>query len=240
MVSRDQPWVCRFGVGDLPGPHSAVWRVWTAKNAADVYLATRGTAGKLKVSFHESGRRNFSLTTEVERDLRARDRWCNESRHLEQWIGGVKLNPRLSLEFRLWFPTAELRAFEMNRRETEGAIWLPPAEDGRTLEVALFIGTSKPAPDWRPGRDTPGVTLVSEGRIAPGIWAWLVSRSKRGLRLNNPEAAVRIVASMKRNGLTRETLTPGHRCPVWVTLDDGGHGCVEWDLKTLFDVAENM
>ena len=144
------------------------------------------------------------------------------------------------LVFRLWFPRSELRAFEMNRRETDGAIWLPPAEEGRMLEVALFIGTHKPAEEWWPGRNSPGVALVSEAQIAHNVWVWLVSRSKRGVRLNNPEAASRIVESMKRDGLTSEMLTPGHRCPIRATHDDGGHGCVECDLRTLFDVGEGV
>jgi hypothetical protein len=44
----------RFAAGE-PGRRGTVWRLWGAKNADDVYLASRASAHEFKVSLHQSG-----------------------------------------------------------------------------------------------------------------------------------------------------------------------------------------
>jgi len=44
----------RFAVGE-PGRRSTVWRLWANAGTDDVYLASRQTAGEMKVSLHQSG-----------------------------------------------------------------------------------------------------------------------------------------------------------------------------------------
>lgn len=44
----------RFAAGE-PGRRGTVWRLWANRDTDDVYLASRHTAGELKVSFHQSG-----------------------------------------------------------------------------------------------------------------------------------------------------------------------------------------
>jgi len=51
----------RFAVGSRAGPRSSAWRIWSAKNSADVYLAARAVAGVQKISLHESRSWSYSL-----------------------------------------------------------------------------------------------------------------------------------------------------------------------------------
>jgi hypothetical protein len=51
----------RFAVGSLTGLRSGSWRIWSAKNTPDVYLAPRFAAGVQKISFHQSGSWSHSL-----------------------------------------------------------------------------------------------------------------------------------------------------------------------------------
>jgi hypothetical protein len=48
-VSR---FVCRFAVGRDGHAYSGVWRVWTAKNKPDLYIAVRALGGELKATVH--------------------------------------------------------------------------------------------------------------------------------------------------------------------------------------------
>src|SRR6266567_1408872 len=50
----------RFCAGDPVGEHSSIWKVWAWKD--DVYLASRGMGGDLKVSIHGSGQCQLSAT----------------------------------------------------------------------------------------------------------------------------------------------------------------------------------
>jgi hypothetical protein len=45
----------RFAVTAEDGRRSADWRVWTARNSDDIYVAARQVVGDFKVSLHQSG-----------------------------------------------------------------------------------------------------------------------------------------------------------------------------------------
>ena len=63
----------RFGVVDEKYGHSSVWRLWVTKHG-DIYLATKGMAGMLKVSFHKSGICRYAYTTEFANTRQVEDR----------------------------------------------------------------------------------------------------------------------------------------------------------------------
>jgi hypothetical protein len=44
--------VCRFAVGQDNLAYSGIWRVWTAKNQPDLYLAVEKISGELKATVH--------------------------------------------------------------------------------------------------------------------------------------------------------------------------------------------
>ena len=64
---------------------SASWRVWTARNSPDIYVAQRHLAGTMKISLHADG--NFHagfVSNEVSKS------WQGDvpggSRHLDKWL----------------------------------------------------------------------------------------------------------------------------------------------------------
>jgi hypothetical protein len=63
----------RFQVWDEKYGHSGVWRFWITKHG-DIYLSTKGMAGKIKVSFHKSGICRYALTAEHASELQIEDR----------------------------------------------------------------------------------------------------------------------------------------------------------------------
>ena len=63
---------------------SASWRIWSAKNSPDVYVAQRHLAGTTKIRFHADGNFHVGLVSnEVSKS------WQGEiqggSRHLDKW-----------------------------------------------------------------------------------------------------------------------------------------------------------
>ena len=61
------------------GHYSGVWKVWSARNSQDLYLAIR-VAGAFKVSFHESGSWQAGFTQPASHALPE-----SMSRHMEIW-----------------------------------------------------------------------------------------------------------------------------------------------------------
>lgn len=235
MISKRE-FVCRFGIGSLDGVHSSVWRVWSGRNHPDLYIAPRGTAGKFKVSLHGSGERerHYGLTSQWATESKRRGYHNLESRHLEQWHGGVSLNPNLSLEYRLFFPTADLRSFDMPDSETADVVWLPQAEDGQAVEVGVLIGSSKPSESWWPGRKSIGTLLLSEGRLSDRRWVWLVHRNVPMGSWQNNETVSKMRKSLEARGVTATTVTPQWRYHLWCTWGDDGRVCVEVAPETIF------
>lgn len=233
MTSKRE-FVCRFGVGSLNGVHSSVWRIWSGRNHPDLYLATRGTAGKFKISLHGTGEHHYGLTSQWAEESKRLGYHNLESRHLEHWQGGVSLNPKLSLEYRLIFPTTDLRHFEMPERETANAVWIPQAEDGQAVEVGVLIGSSKKSESWWPGQQSMGTLLLSEGRLSDGRWVWLVHCNVPTGSWQNNEALSKTRKTLEARGITAATVTSQWRYYIWCTLDDGSRGCVEVAPETVF------
>ena len=109
----------RFAVGSLTGPRSPTWRVWSAKNTADVYLAPRKNAGTAKISLHESGSWSDSYI-KVE-DAR---RWYgpDASRHIDLWQRPPDLHAGLTRGYTVIVPRTELRPWH---EVEEGTLYSP-------------------------------------------------------------------------------------------------------------------
>jgi hypothetical protein len=71
MASKDDS-VIRIGIGSRDGPKSGVWRIWAGKGKSDVYVAVRSYTGIFKVSLHETGECNVSMTSQFAERNRAR------------------------------------------------------------------------------------------------------------------------------------------------------------------------
>src|SRR4051794_6728676 len=105
--------VCRFAVGARDAAVSGIWRVWTARNKPDLFLAFERLSGEIKATVHcprpgWSGERVLKFTKqasgEVANELRRSGRLPRIS-----WQGAT-VAPGVTLEWRIVLPGAQLRA----------------------------------------------------------------------------------------------------------------------------------
>jgi len=121
----------RFGVRNAAGARSSEWFVAWKTNTSDVYIATRGFDGVMKVSLHESGRCHVRAP--------GSDAWRGAGpppAFLQAW----HIDPASTYEFpfALVFPEQELRPGPWRAHKDKGTVWLE-AEPGKGVEVATFL-----------------------------------------------------------------------------------------------------
>ena len=92
----------RFAVGE-PGLRGTVWRLWASRDTDDVYLASRQTAGEVKVSLHDSGDWRLQVVdpdrpkTVVFGDVGGRaqgrvlDRWQRPEANTVGWVHAITI-----------------------------------------------------------------------------------------------------------------------------------------------------
>lgn len=75
----------RFAYG-RPGRRGTIWRLWSNRDAADVYVASRATAGEMKVSLHESGDWRLQIVDPIRpKTVHFADHDPQDGRILGQW-----------------------------------------------------------------------------------------------------------------------------------------------------------
>jgi hypothetical protein len=75
----------RFAVGE-PGRRGTIWRLWANSGTDDVYLASRQTAGEVKISFHQSGDWRMQIVQpDRPKTVRFGPRPDEEGRVLHRW-----------------------------------------------------------------------------------------------------------------------------------------------------------
>lgn len=97
----------RFGVGSASGLRSSVYRIWTAKRSADVYIAAVPMAGTQKVSLHQTGNWQHSFLSQVAMKYVHR----NSERHLEKWVRPKPITDGWTRGYCVTIPRTELRYY---------------------------------------------------------------------------------------------------------------------------------
>jgi hypothetical protein len=118
------------------GRRSESWRIWTVKNANDLYVAARQSAGWIKASFHESGdwRHGYisqQIAEEVlgERLPREFYRWNRPAEHLPGWTAAG----------RVIIPVGELRADVSGSDSGKGVIDVTADLAGDAILIEIWI-----------------------------------------------------------------------------------------------------
>jgi hypothetical protein len=95
----------RFNVTD-GSRRSVDWRIWTVKNADDVYVAARLVAGEIKISLHQSGSWQHGFIS----DQAANGfRLPGQSRHFTIWERPAEITPGWIRAVRILVPDAALQ-----------------------------------------------------------------------------------------------------------------------------------
>lgn len=95
----------KFGVRIDDELKSGIWQIGTRKNTNDVYLSIAAIGEVLKVSFHESGKWQFSLTQDFAMQYVER----NRDRHLAKWTRPKEFAKGWVRAFYITVPRTELR-----------------------------------------------------------------------------------------------------------------------------------
>src|SRR5713226_7077109 len=125
----------RFNVTD-GSCRSAEWRVWTAKNADDVYAAARLTAGEIKISLHQSGSWQHGFTA----DGKAKDSLSpGQSRHFTIWQRPTEITPGWTRAVQIIIPDAALQARPSPGAPNKPVTDLLATHDGDTTIAEIWL-----------------------------------------------------------------------------------------------------
>ncbi len=123
----------RIAVGSEDGLRSTVWKFWVQRN--DIYIQSRMFGSDSKVSLHESGQCQWSLTGDwVIKDSRRR----NSDRHIVKWVAERPLENVAQHIFRIHILETELRKVEnIENLKRVHFISPPPAKSAISLECYI-------------------------------------------------------------------------------------------------------
>jgi hypothetical protein len=171
--------ICRFAVGRNNLAYSGIWRVWTARNQPDLYLAVEIISGELKATMHcprpphFGWERHYSFPKEASGPVAAAAK-RDGGPHKVRWTG-CTVGPSCTLEYRVIFRGKSL--------EKNGAIvpantvLLPVPTEQEYVEVAVLLGPTGPTDEYPREKDAP-THLLSEGRLSDGRRVWVVHCTK--------------------------------------------------------------
>lgn len=217
----------RFAVGSVNGARSSTWRIWTSRNAPDVYLAVRNIAGQQKVSLHASGSWSHSFVSD---DKAARFRAPGASRHMELWQRPPAFSPGWTHAYSIQVPWTELRTSRL--RERGDVVFVPSPGPGHwtVIEVVLVAAESNSVVTFEDTFFVASLELVDRSEVkvvarrveaVPKMAVGLASERERLLRtlpLDVLTAAMTDQESEPRAGLY------GH-------MSNGARSCIELALR---------
>lgn len=123
----------RFATG-VPGHRSTVWRLWGAKNADDVYLASRASAGEFKVSLHQSGDwRLQAIDLRKENDTHFGNLDAGQGRILHQWRRPAADEAGWTRAVTIRVPFEHLSAVPSDTVKFADVRWIRAPKPGQTL-----------------------------------------------------------------------------------------------------------
>ncbi|MBW2004071.1 MAG: hypothetical protein JRI72_05570 [Deltaproteobacteria bacterium] len=172
-MSKKDDFVARIAVGNVQGPQSAVFRIWSPNGKSDVYAAVRDIAGDIKISLHETGECNAGLTTQFARQELAAVTAMGGSRHQSKWFRRTHVGSLIVTPLQFVIPANELRMWRDTPIVTEKVTWLEPPGQGRSLIIScIFSGQSLPDDEW-PGRRN-GTNFLGTKLLPNGEKFWLI------------------------------------------------------------------
>jgi hypothetical protein len=175
--------VCRFAIGRDGLAYSSVWRVWTAKNKPDLYIAVASLGGELKASVHApypphtGWKRHFGFDYHAASFISQQAKQAGGP-HKVQWTGH-QIAPDMTVEYRVIIRGSSLENDGQPVANNVVLVPIPSRDD--VVEVYVILGPT----GWTTGppreRDR-NTYLLSEGRLSDGrsVWVVYIVRPKEG------------------------------------------------------------
>src|SRR5215211_7129750 len=195
-MSKRQRFECEFGAGQGDQVLSGIWRVWSAKNRPDLYLATTVLSGTIKASIHQPRpperpcvSRSYSFTSEAKGPV-AEEAVREGGRHKVTWPG-ADLGGGFTLEWRVIFPGP---AMAINERlpSPKTTLLAPPAPD-QALMVIAGMGPSSSGV-VAPRASDYDAPLLAAGQLCDGSWVWMryVYLPQCALKFQSPQGSMNL------------------------------------------------
>jgi hypothetical protein len=175
-------------VGDVNGPRSATWRIWSGRHEPDLFIKPRSLTAQ-KVSLHKSSGNRWRLAFEEERAAQFVSPGAD--RVIKRWTRPQDFGPGWTRGFVIVVPWTDLRRMPPEKKPKKGkVVYVPGAEPGCAIHVEVVFAAAGPpsrlivddailAGNIRlPGGDE--VALIARHvRIEPQAWRQLAENRQR-------------------------------------------------------------
>jgi len=167
--------IFKFAVGKKGGATSGVWRLWTAKNQPDLYLAIDGLGG-IKATVHcprvdrPTWARYWGFASDTKYEVAKLVRAAQPGKRKLSWTG-ARLAPEVTLEWRVLISGGGLRKTPVVV-DNDVKLLSPPAPT-QTLILSVLIGP-KTETEGYPRASGAKTHLLAEGRLCDDRRIWLI------------------------------------------------------------------
>jgi len=172
---------CQFAVGETGQACSGTWRVWSARNKPDLYIACLNMGGQTKASIHAPNppkhpgwRRHYGFDRDAKGEI-AKAVMRDSGRHKILWPG-CPFTADHMLEWRVTFLGSSLAA-ETFPAPFEGTTLISIPSRLEQVEVAVIVGPPSNKDYYPRDKDLP-THLLAEGRLSDGRRVWVVYVTK--------------------------------------------------------------
>jgi len=152
--------ICRIAVGSSDGARSASYKIWTAKNHPDVYVASR--IAPFKATLH-AARPDAGLLQEGHTKIGPAKGFATLGMYghtAVRWLG-QQVAPQIWRQFLLYVPSEGLRSFS-ERHADEPLIWIAAPPEAHQVVIEVDIGRGDVP--WAPN----GAQFVAQGALCDG------------------------------------------------------------------------
>lgn len=211
---------CRFAAGEKLGLKSSIWKVQVRNN--DIFIFTRLFGADCKISLHESGAGQWSLTSDY---VSKQSEMKNKERHIAKWSYDRPVEDQAKYIFRIQIPHSELRNYAVGPIK-KGVKWISGITLG-TYQIDLCLTRPSDSNPCEGRMDLPHKVLDTL-QLADKRWLVLFSQAVGLSPLDLEVAKKTVLKQVSEMGVAIN----GER---WIALFGYGDDGVPFILEFHFD-----
>lgn len=160
----------RFGAAKLNRLRSPTWKVWCSNR--DIYATHRGIGNAVKMSIHGSGQCHVAFHRQYLDQYAPSESPLHENRYALKWRRPDDIVPGVYHGLTILIPEYVTSKPGMEN-EPKSVIWIPSAEPGQAVEIAVLIQHGDVECEGWPTKRSMGTELLGDIDCALGK-LWLV------------------------------------------------------------------